>query len=88
MPFFSYLYCLLVAICIVSNAPQAAALRELADFILAFCFHFSSLNNFPYQQNPHCGCPQDFSLLFPNYLLLPKYIKKNGMLCENLGECL
>jgi len=41
---------------IAANALQAAALRELADFILAFRFYFISSNNFPYQQTPHCGC--------------------------------
>jgi UDP-N-acetyl-D-mannosaminuronate dehydrogenase len=38
---------------IVPNAPQAAAVRVLADFIFAFCFHFFSHNYFPYRQTPH-----------------------------------
>ena len=39
-----------------ANAPQAAAVRVLADFIFAFCFHFISNNHFPYRQTPHWGC--------------------------------
>jgi hypothetical protein len=35
------------------NAPHAAAVRDLEDFIFAFCFHFISHNHFPYQQTPH-----------------------------------
>jgi hypothetical protein len=35
------------------NAPQAAAVRDLADFIFAFHFHFSSHNPFPSRQTPH-----------------------------------
>jgi hypothetical protein len=38
------------------NAPQAAAVRDLADFIFEFRFHFISHNYFPYRQTPHCGC--------------------------------
>jgi len=38
---------------IADNAPHAAALRGLADFIFAFCFLFSSHNHFLYLQTPH-----------------------------------
>jgi hypothetical protein len=39
----------------VPNALQAAAVRVLADFILAFRFHFISHYYFPYRQTPHCS---------------------------------
>jgi hypothetical protein len=42
---------------ITTNAPRAAAVRVLADFIFAFRFHFSSHNHFPYLQTPHCRLP-------------------------------
>jgi hypothetical protein len=38
---------------IYPNAPQAAAVRVLADFIFVFCFHFISHNYFPSLQTPH-----------------------------------
>jgi hypothetical protein len=44
-------YSLLFQIKMAGNAPQAAAVRVLADFILAFCFHFISHNQF---SSPTC----------------------------------
>jgi hypothetical protein len=38
---------------ITPNAPQAAAVRVLADFIFEFRFSFNSFNHFPYRQTPH-----------------------------------
>jgi hypothetical protein len=38
---------------ILPNARHAAAVRDLADFIFAFRFHFSSHIHFPYRQTPH-----------------------------------
>jgi hypothetical protein len=35
------------------NAPHAAALRALAEFIFDFSFHFICHNHFPYRQTPH-----------------------------------
>jgi hypothetical protein len=37
---------------VAANAPHAAALRVLADFIFAFCFHFISHNHLPLPTNP------------------------------------
>jgi len=43
----------IIKIRLVPNAPHAAAVRALADFIFVFRFHFSSHNHFPYRQTPH-----------------------------------
>jgi len=42
---------------LASNAPQAAAVRDLADFIFAFRFHFSSHNQLSLPTNPALRLP-------------------------------
>jgi hypothetical protein len=52
------------------NAPQAAAVRVLADFIFAFCFHFISHNQLSFPTNPALRLPTRYASFF--YSFIPK----------------
>jgi hypothetical protein len=54
----------------MANAPQAAAVRVLADIIFTFCFHFSSTNQVSLPTNPALRLPARYVQVF--YFLIPK----------------